>query len=273
MRWLRRRRGRIAVLFHERQEPGRAVYYAIHHLAEIWRSDGLDVEYLYGVERFVPADVAIVHVDLSVVPDEYLDFARRYPVAVNDRVKDIRKSTYSTLRVKRDSDHQGPVIVKSDYNYAGVPERVLGVPDAPAEFEGQTEYSVYDSLADVPPHVLDDERLIVERFVPELEDGRYHVRTLDLLGDRYTSLRVAASHHVVTDSTLLEFEEVEPPPAIWELRERHGLGYGKLDYVIHDSEPILLDVNKTTGASATRPGANLERTRRHRAAGIYSYLR
>ena len=101
------------MLFHARQAPERAVFYAVHYLAEIWRSEGLDVVYLHGVDEFVPADVAIVHVDLSVVPDEYLDFARRYPVAVNGQLKDIRKSTHSTLRVTKASDYGGAVHVTS----------------------------------------------------------------------------------------------------------------------------------------------------------------
>jgi hypothetical protein len=273
VRWRRRRRRRIAVLFHEGQEPARAVFYAIHHLAEIWRADGLDVVYLFGVEEFVPADVVIVHVDLSVVPDEYLDFARRYPVAANGGLRDIRKSNYSTLRVARDSAYAGRVIVKSNYNYAGVPERVLGVSNGEPEFEAQTDYRVYDSVAAVPAPVFDDEGLVVERFVPEYEDGRYHVRTLDILGDRHTSLRSASDHHVVTDSTAEEFEPVEPPAELFEIRRRFGVDYGKLDYVVHDSVVTLLDVNKTVGASAAQAGEDLQARRRDRAEGIWAFLR
>jgi hypothetical protein len=272
VRWRRRRQKRIVVLFHERQAPERTVFYAIHHLAEIWRADGLDVAYLFGVEEFVPADLAIVHVDLSVVPDEYLAFARRYPVAFNGRLKDIRKSNYSALRVSRDSDWAGRVIAKSNYNYAGVPERVLGVWEGPAEFAEQTDYSVYDSIADVPPGVFEDDRLIVERFVPEYEGGRYHVRTLDIVGDSYTSLRIASDHHVVSDATYAGHEEVEPPAELFEIRTRLGLDCGKLDYVVHDSNVTVLDVNKTVGASRGQTGEELQERRLHRAAGIRAYL-
>jgi hypothetical protein len=272
VRWRRRRRKRIAVLFHERQDPERTVFYAVHHLAEIWRSQGIDVVYLFGAGERVPADLVIVHVDLSVVPDEYLEFARGYPAAFNARLKDIRKSAYSTLRVTRESDHGGRVIVKSNYNYAGVPERLLGVPGAPDEFPGQTDYRVYESIAAVPAHLLEDERVIVERFMPEYEDGRYHVRTLDLVGDSHTSLRLASDHHVVTDATYAGDEEVEPPPELFEIRSRLGVDYGKLDYVVHDGELTLLDVNKTTGASTGQAGPELQARRLDRAAGVLSYL-
>ena len=273
MRWRRRRRRRIAVLFHERQGPERAVHYAIHHLAELWRADGLDVVYLFGVGEFVPADVAIVHIDLSVVPDEYLDFARRYPVAVNGEVRDIRKSRYSTLRVARDTDHDGPVIVKSNFNYAGVPERLLGLSNRPVEFAAQTDYRVYDSVAAVPPHVFEDDGLIVERFIPEYENGRYHVRTLDLVGDRHTSLRVSSDHHVVSEATYAAHVEVEPPAELFQFRRQVGLDYGKIDYVVHDGAVMVLDVNKTTGASSAQAGPELEAKRRHRAEGVHHFLR
>jgi hypothetical protein len=260
------------VLFHERQEPERTPNYAIHHLAEIWRADGLDVVYLFGVDERVPADLAIVHVDLSVVPDEYLEGARRYPIALNSAVKDIRKSTFSTLRVTRDGDHTGPVIVKSNLNYGGVPERVLD-PRAAGSFAAQSDYRVYDSIAEVPDDWWERDDAIVERFMPELEDGRYHVRTLEVVGDRHTSLRIASDHHVVSDATRVAHEEVEPPPELFELRKRLGLDYGKFDYVVHDGAVTVLDVNKTVGASVGIARDELAVARRHRADGIYCYLR
>jgi hypothetical protein len=260
------------VLFHERQDPERAALYAVHHLAELWRSEGLEVEYLYGVDRFVPADVVIVHVDLSVVPAEYIDFARRYPVAVNGELNDIRKSSYSTLRLIRDSDHAGEVIAKSNLNYAGVPERVLGLGSGPSEFPAPTDYRVYRSVAEVPPHLFEDDRVIVERFMPEYEDGRYHVRTLEFVGDRHTSLRLASDHHVVGDATEVSHEQVDPPAELFALRKRMRLDYGKFDYVVHGSTVSVLDVNKTVGASAGIAGEELQELRRHRAGGIHAYL-
>jgi hypothetical protein len=263
----------VAILFHERQGPDRAPFYAIHHLAEIWRSDGLDVVYLFGAGEFVAADVAIVQVDLSVVPEEYLELARRYPVAWNAELKDIRKSTLSTLRVTRESDHTGPVIAKSNLNYAGVPERVLdgAVDDGP--FRASTEYRVYESISEVPDELLDSPDVIVEKFLPEVEHGRFHVRTLEFVGDRHTSLRATADHHVVSDATQLEVEPIEAPPELFELRRRPKLDYGKFDYVVHGSMVSVLDVNKTVGASVSVPSGELAALRRDRADGIYRHLR
>ena len=119
---------KIAILYHENHR-GRPLNYVINHYAEFWRAGGLEVVSLFGVSEFVPADLVIVHVDLSVVPDEYLDFANRcYPIVLNGEVKDIRKSTFSQLLLKPGDPCDGKVIVKSNYNYAAEPERELGVP-------------------------------------------------------------------------------------------------------------------------------------------------
>jgi len=267
-------RKRIAVLFHERQSEEQLPLYAIHYLADVWRAEGVEVVYLFGVREHVPADILVVHVDLSVVPEEYLQFAGRYPAAINAKVKDIRKSTLSTLRVTRDSSYRGPVIVKSDLNYAGVPERVLGQSSGVATPFGEpADYTVYDRITDVPGRFFDSRDFVVERFIPERDDGLYHVRLLDFLGDRYTCVRVAASHHVVGVASQVDYQEVAPPPELFELRRRLKLDYGKLDYVMHNSRPIVLDVNKTMGAGNVAAADDLRAMRGHRAAGIYSYLR
>ena len=57
------------------------------------------------------------------------------------------------------------------------------------------------------------------------------------------------------------------------MRRRLSLDYGKIDYVMRGSTPIVLDVNKTMGAgNVTQPG-DLRIMRGHRAAGIYAFLR
>ena len=75
-------RRRIAVLFHETDRSRPARRYIVHLLAEYWRQWGHDVCFIYGVQRVEAADLLFVHVDLSVVPEEYLEFASRYAVTV-----------------------------------------------------------------------------------------------------------------------------------------------------------------------------------------------
>ena len=71
----------------------------------------------------MPADLILVHVDLSVVPEKYLAFASRYSIVLNGRLPDIRKSVVSTNLVGMRDSWTGPVIAKSDLNYGGRPER------------------------------------------------------------------------------------------------------------------------------------------------------
>ena len=115
---------RIAVLFHARERGLDPARYLVHHLAEPWREDGHDIVYVYGIKRFVPADLALVHVDLSIVPEDYLDFAAQYPIVLNGRVRDIRKTTTSRYLVRPGDGWDGPVIVKTDLNHGGSPERI-----------------------------------------------------------------------------------------------------------------------------------------------------
>lgn len=283
---------RIVVLFHENErDPTR---YIVHHLAEFWREDGHHVDYVFGPRRFVAADLVFVHVDLSVVPDRYMEFATRYPRAVNGRLRDIRKSTVSDQLVGTGDDWTGPVIVKSDLNYGGLPERALEVSALERRVPvllrlrrrldarlrphriplGHLDYEIFDSIADVPSWVWNDPRVVVERFVPEIENGLHHLRMMLVLGDRWRCTLVRSDHRVIKARRSLASEDVEPHPETFAWRERFGVDYGKIDYVVYEGRPILLDINKTIGAtrSGYREPETLVANRRHLAAGIAAYL-
>src|SRR5438876_1674546 len=156
----------IGILFHEKNRKRHLSGYAITFLAEFWSQDGHRVHYLFGTRKFVPADLLLVHVDLSVVPDEYLEFASRYPIALNSDVKDIRKSQISTNLVKQDDVYSGKVIVKTDLNFGGSPERILRRHRSPwrrlasrfarahtigTGLETHSKFPIYDRLTDVSP--------------------------------------------------------------------------------------------------------------------------
>lgn len=262
-------------------------------MAQFWRDDGHEVIFLHGTKRFIPADVVIVHVDLSVVPDAYFEFASRYPVALNASVRDIRKSRFSTDLLRSGDLWTGGVIVKSDENCAGVPEmertswllhstqarrarRWLGKITRSSRpfFRSAADYLVYENLAAVPRALFDQPGLIVQKFLPELHDGRYSVRNMTFLGDRVTCVRLTSSSPIVTGDANVTLEQVEPHRDIAVLRKTLGFDYGKFDYVIHDGRAVLLDINKTVGASAgLLDNEALRRIRRYRAEGLYDYFR
>jgi hypothetical protein len=282
----------IAVLFHEHDRYRDPSAYLVHHLAEFWREDGHKVSYLYGTRRFVPADIVLVHINLSVVPARYLEFASRYPIVLNGRIRDIRKSTISSNIVRPGDPWDGPVIVKSDLNYAGAPERFLRrtwmeqrwrtlrsvrrrldrMRGMAAPFEESFDYKLFDRIDDVPAEWFSNKDVIVEKFRPELENGIYHVRIYMFLGDRWSCPRVGTAKHVVKSEPGAQTEVVEPAAEVVAWRGELGLDYGKLDYVVNNGEVVCIDVNKTTGASTYMDSETRRRNRRHQAEGIYSYF-
>jgi len=282
-------RRRFAILFHENATEQTLKNYYITRLADHWREDGHDVTFLFGVEKLVPADLVIVHVDLSVVPEIYLEFARRYPIALNAKVRDIRKSTISKNLLHRDDSYDGRVIVKSDLNYAGAPERSVGEdPSAPLSVASRLiawvrrarslnmgsplDYRIYENLRQVPGRYFEQKDLVIEKFLPEMENGWYCTRNFHFLGDRMGCIRRKGRHPIVNGSTVVETEQVNPHPEIVAMRETLGFDYGKFDYVVVDGRAVLLDVNKTIGwAGPDSPEAQARR--RERAQGIYAYFR
>ena len=280
-------RRRIAILWHARDRTRRLDRYVITRFADYWREDGHEVSFVFGARRFVPADIALVHVDLSIVPEPYLELAARYPLCINGRVGDIRHSAFSRQLVRPGDGYEGSIIVKSDLNHGGLPERTLEgslrslwrrvrEPFASSQADLLTcatplEYRVYQRRCDAPGACFERPDLVVERFLPEREAGLYHLRSYHFLGDRWTCVRLSSPEPIVNDHTQTGTEPVEPHPEIERIRHALGFGYGKFDYVLHAGEPVLLDTNKTTNVSAVVT-PELEAMRRHRAMGLYSYF-
>jgi hypothetical protein len=247
------------------------------HYSNFWREDGHEVVQLFGVRDAVPADVLFMHVDLTVVPDEYIELAGKYPVVINGSVKNIRKSNYTTLAVKASDDYDGKVIVKSDYNYGAMPELSLGLrpprsSHAEFRFRSPSDYKVYDHLNLVPRVAFDDPSVIVEKFRPELEGGLYHVRVLVFLGNRATCTRLGSKEPIVNGSSRERAEAVEPDPRVLEVARARGFQYGKFDYVMHEGQPLLLDMNKTVGGPPTTTDPQILAGRRHCAEGLYDWF-
>jgi hypothetical protein len=283
---------RIGVLFHRRER--KPASYLIHHLSRYWKEDGHHVEYLFGTDRFVPADIVIVHVDLSVVPEEYLDFAARYRKIVNGQLRDIRKRTVSGNLVGLSDAWEGPVIVKSDLNSLGRPERRMqrtflerrwprlqGMRDYVLRrlrhvsiSDVAFNYRIFERKEDVPVALFRDEFAVVEKFLPEVgEEGLYHLRMAQFMGDRVRCTRIASRNPVVKAANSVFAEDIDADADVLQWRRRFHLDYGKIDYVVSDGKPVVVDVNKTVGRSRHyRDKSTLDSARRFLAEGIYSYL-
>jgi len=262
----------IALVFHENERNRDIPSFAIWHLAQIWRNDGVRVHYLFGVKKHIPADLAILHVDLTAVPKEYTDFAKRYPIALNGNLRNISKSLISQNRINPKDGYEGRVIVKSELNFAGRPERkLLGTPlsrkafriacrlpfdplqilGPRPRFKSPTDYIIRENIQSVPRVWFDRKDLLIERFLPEKQDGLYCLRIYHFLGNRGVCILWKSGNPVVNSSTVIKRQKVEVHPEIVSLTKSMGFDYGKFDYVMHDDKPVLLDANKTPGAVDT----------------------
>jgi hypothetical protein len=245
---------RIAVLHAASDKPATVQNYSIATLSMLWQDAGHSVVHLFGSRSYRCADIAVVHVDLSVVPESYVALAHRYPVALNTRVTDVRKSQISRNLLQAQDTYVGPVIVKSNLNYGGVPEKqrrsLWKKWSAFTRFADPLDYPIYTSIAEVPGYYWQDPLLVVEKFLPECVDDFYFVRQSFFLGDRHRSWRLRSSRPVLRANSVIDDVEIPTPEGIDTYRREIGLDYGKIDFVEHDGKITILDVNKTIGAPA-----------------------
>jgi hypothetical protein len=250
-------------------------------LARHWIEAGHEVNVAAGLGDWPAGDIAVMHLDLSVVPEAYSEASRRYPLVVNAGATDIRKRCVSRLRVAPGDGWQGPVIVKTDLNCRGMPE--LRALDAfrrdgrPADLmpgpivTTQQPYPVLRSAGEVPDAVWNNEGLVVERFLPERDARGYWMRVWVFFGDRERCTRYCGPEPVVKSAQILAREKVPVPAVLRAERERLGFDYGKFDFVVVNGQAVLLDANRTP--SAPPPSAEMDASNTHLAGGLAAMLR
>lgn len=279
---------RIAILVH-REQAFEASNYYLRDIAAIWREQGYEVAVVHGTDRSATADVAILHIDLTVVPDAYTACVADYPVVINAAVRDISKRAISGQCVTRGDGYSGPVLVKSNLNCGGLPELDLArCGPRPGRWAADLrrrlpwtlrgtlkthDYRVYQDVAEVPRTVWHNPALVVEQFLPERDGALYCLRTWTFLGDAHTHSRSWSPDPVIKSRNVVRREVLhQVPDALWALRETLGFGYGKFDYVVHDGRVVLFDANRTPGLGDV-PRAVIQPNARILAGGIRTYLR
>jgi hypothetical protein len=250
---------KIAILFHQRNTRANIRSYSIVLSAKLWRQQGHDIEFLFGTGRFVPADMCIVHIDLTKLPEKYTRFSQQYPVVINGTVADISKSSISNHLLQPGDGYRGKVIVKTDSNYAGWPEKRLtkSLPyrvfdrvrnrliNSPYVFCTSYDYRIYDDLGVVPSRYFEDPTFVVEKFLPEIEGDYYISCSCLFMGDSSRCYRRGSRNPIVKNRGI-EFEQVvDPHPEVFRIRKKMNLEIGKIDYCIHSGEFVLHDINKT----------------------------
>ena len=244
----------IVILEHEFQDR-LGIPYMAHTFAESWRKSGHDVRVHRGLGTPPPGDVAILHHDLTVVPEPYLEIARRYPRVINGATADISKSRYSAVRLSRGDPWKGQVFVKTDANHGGHVDNALremtlaaGRPSEIAPVAMMKDYFLCDSIDRVPEPLWGMPGVLVEKFVPERDERGAYLRMWTFFGDRDRSSRYRSLSPLIKADNVIDREDVPIPDEMRRLRAGLGFDFGKFDYVLHEGRYVLLDANRTPGA-------------------------
>ena len=263
----------VAIVVHRHARFDQRLYW-VQAMSDCWVENGIRLSVIDNPKTRVDADLAILHVDLTVVPREYLACVRSCGVTVNGAVSDISKRAISANLLRREDRYDGPVIVKTDRNCAGDPEALLAKNGWKAREHGDIirsaldhlkekrirarrrrrygskraflDYPVFRSLSEVPEAVWSDRDLVVERFLPERIDGRYCVRTWLFFGDQDRHAIFYSHDPVIKSHNIVDFERLtEVPEELRQIRRDLKFDFGKFDYTMVDGQPVLFDANRT----------------------------
>jgi hypothetical protein len=239
----------------------------IDAIALRWIRAGHRVITHHGTEDLPEADVVVLHVDTTRVPDEYRRGIRAYPVVVNRGAVDVSKTRYGGHFLTEPDDDAGAVIVKTTANYGGGPDdryhrnrsrmrrlrrRLVGKGTKTWERRSRLnplDYPIFDSSREVPAGVWKNRNLLVQRFLPEMEGELFFIRYWMFFGDQGWARRFGSRTPIAKFHTRVTDEECIPvPDELVEIRDRLRVDYGRFDYVLHEGKPVVFDVNKTLSA-------------------------
>jgi hypothetical protein len=233
--------------------PPRIVGYFLYDVLREAEAYGHSWRVVKGARR-CEGDVAIMHVDATMVSPEYIAMGDGFACAVNFATPDISKRKVSESLLAKGDDWDGRVIVKSNLNYGGAKEvhhnrvaRLRGARPPHPDARETPGYHVLESIAAVSDEIWNDDARVVERFLPEPDPQGYALRIWKFLGDSETCMRHVAAEPIVKGRNTIAIHPVPVSPELRDRRRRLGLDYGKFDYVVHDGKVVLLDVNRTPG--------------------------
>jgi hypothetical protein len=233
-------------------------------IEEALEAMGVEIVHVTKASGYVPADAAFVHIDQSIISPEARTLALRYPASINAYATDIRKFRYIDGLLGRDDSCDAPVIVKSNLNYAGMPERDAARHEGPIgrrllnrvsnrlrrqskyAIRTKEDYRIYPTLSDVPRHYFRND-YVVQKFMPENDGEKNVLREYIFLGDLHYQNIERSDQLIITEDEHVSCEPFEPHPRLLATRRRLGLDYGKIDFTLINGEPFICDANKTLG--------------------------
>jgi len=257
------------------------------HLVEVWRQVGINIR-VASTPSDRGADLGFMHVDLTHLPRTYRDFANQYAYCINGNIVDISKTSYSLDLIQQTSNWEGPVILKTVLNYAGLPElnlrygRLGGrlakklMKHNPWHYTKRfmsVDYPIFNNKNEVPEWAWRNRDLIVERFVPEMVDNLYAIRYWMFLGDCEYVVRFCSPDPIVKARNAVRREVLsEIPGTLRKKREELQMDYGKFDFVVHQGEAILLDINKTPSSPPFQKGQPPSQKAQMLAQGLHGLI-
>jgi hypothetical protein len=291
-----------------RDRPAKPMDYAIDHYAAFWRKSGHRVIDHIGVDNVPLADIAIVHIDLTVIPQEYAELIEKLPGSINGRILDISRRSYSPLLLDKNSQHEGAVIVKTNRNHGGLPEqkaiwhkshfpgkawgsiqklignkrnfparKAIGRIAKPQDQSWDSiqtisahRYPIFEDIESVPDGVWTNDNLIVERFLTNRNDGHYEVRYYEFFGDKEIGGRLTSHDPIVKFGNRISDEDIPVPEEARQWREQLAIDFGRLDYLETNGRRYLIDVNKTQGGGAMN--YNYQAEMEQLASGLKFYI-
>lgn len=227
-------------------------------LSQHWQNEGHQV--CVSATPDPMADCVVLHLDQTVVRPEQVPALPRSTPLINGRVLDISKRGLSTLMLSPNSDWDGPVILKTNLNHFGKPERRnrkdpwhqkwrSRLAEISWRIARELPAGAYPILAHprrVPGWVWDSPELIVEKFMPERDGDFYCLRGWMFLGSQGYGWKLYATDPLVKTGTMVKHDYLDDvPDNLVAFRSARGFDFGKFDYVVHDGQAILLDANKT----------------------------
>lgn len=279
---------RILIVRHP-ADPFEHAPYVIRVMADEWRRRAFRVDVTSDLGAPVGNDVVVVpHLDLTRTPPKYQKFFAACPVVVNRNVHDISKRRVSRNLVTRTDGYDGPVIVKTNRNAGGDPEKNklrdrgrLGramlkvsrrLPWTVNGLLDPGDYKIFHHPWCVPWPVWHNPRLVVERFLPERQGDLYCLRQYTFFGSREINTMAMAPDPLVKSWNVVRREVLpETPPALRAERRKLGFDYGKFDYVIRDGRVELFDANRTPTYNAASAAGSPSRLLLDLASGIEAF--
>ena len=252
------------------EQPNRAALAV--RLCDIWKQQGHRVSVTSA--PYVSADCVLLHIDTTIIKPGLIPETRPNTLFLNKGVIDISKRRVSRNLVFRTDDYNGPVIVKTNANYFGVPvipnslrRRMLWALRKTATSKTwrylrmlpRNSYAILKNKSDVPAWVWRRDDIVIERFMPEIEDGLYVLRSWIFLGKREYGVKLYGRYPIVKSNDIVRHEYLtEVPDKLRQERRRLGFDFGKFDYILENGRAQLLDANSTpTIYSSRKPSANI----------------